>query len=232
MWSNPKIPMMRMVADSYKTPPTRRGRWCCEVYKERGGEGRVKIFGVRAQESKSRAKNWFEVAADRNADKAICPVVCWTTEQIWEYIHGHNIPYCSLYDEGFERLGCVGCMLATKENQEREFERWPNFKRNWKNAIIANWEKWHAVPRQKDGKPRYHAKFESGEEFWEWWCNYRAPARDRECQPDIMWTNSDLEKPEISRNIDHPPDCITTPDERSELIQIAINGKSLNIDPS
>lgn len=38
-------------------PPTRIMRYCCSELKERGGKGRVKITGVRKDESVNRAKN-------------------------------------------------------------------------------------------------------------------------------------------------------------------------------
>lgn len=38
-------------------PPTRIARWCCAELKERGGEGRLKITGVRWEESTNRRNN-------------------------------------------------------------------------------------------------------------------------------------------------------------------------------
>lgn len=38
-------------------PPTRLARYCCEELKERGGKGRVKITGVRWDESRNRKDN-------------------------------------------------------------------------------------------------------------------------------------------------------------------------------
>lgn len=38
-------------------PPTRLARYCCAELKERGGKGRVKITGVRKEESVARAEN-------------------------------------------------------------------------------------------------------------------------------------------------------------------------------
>lgn len=38
-------------------PPTRLMRYCCSELKEKGGDGRMKITGVRAAESVNRAKN-------------------------------------------------------------------------------------------------------------------------------------------------------------------------------
>lgn len=40
-----------------KMPPTRLVRYCCEVLKERGGKGRIKVTGVRWAESYNRNKN-------------------------------------------------------------------------------------------------------------------------------------------------------------------------------
>lgn len=42
-------------------PPTRLMRYCCEEFKEHGGKGRLKITGVRAQESISRSENHGEI---------------------------------------------------------------------------------------------------------------------------------------------------------------------------
>ena len=38
-------------------PPTRLVRYCCERLKERGGQGRVKVTGVRWEESNARKEN-------------------------------------------------------------------------------------------------------------------------------------------------------------------------------
>lgn len=38
-------------------PPTRLIRYCCSELKERGGQGRVKVTGVRWEESNARSKN-------------------------------------------------------------------------------------------------------------------------------------------------------------------------------
>lgn len=192
LWNNPKQSMMHRVVSKSAAPPTRRIRWCCDEYKERGGQGRVKVIGVRQAESKARAKRWFEVATDSYKNPAICPIVYWSDEQVWEFLKVTNTPYCSLYDEGWKRLGCVGCPLNPKA-QAREFERWPRYKENWRRAIIKNWEAYRDQPR-KDGKQRFQARFKSGEDFWQWWLTAKAPDYIRgDCQSGMLWTNEDLE---------------------------------------
>lgn len=184
--------MMHRVATKPNVPPSRYSRWCCAEFKEFGGKGRTACFGVRIWESSNRKARWSEISVTQNEDIAICPVVFWMDEQIWEFIKFYNLPYCKLYDEGFKRLGCVGCPLASQSHRDIEFKRWPNFERNWKRAIMANWEKWHNIPNTKTGKPRYHARFKTGEEFWRAWRygEYNEPDYVRgSCQPMLLWTN-------------------------------------------
>ena len=64
----------------------------------------------------------------KNHTTLINPIIDWTTDEVWEFIREYNVPYCSLYDEGFKRLGCIGCPMASKQMREYEFERWPKYK--------------------------------------------------------------------------------------------------------
>lgn len=56
------------------------------------------------------------------------PIVDWTDEDVWDFLNSNGIPHCSLYDEGFTRLGCIGCPLSGSKNMIRDFERWPKYK--------------------------------------------------------------------------------------------------------
>lgn len=58
----------------------------------------------------------------------INPVIDWATEEVWEFIREYKIPYCCLYDEGFKRLGCIGCPMGSRQQREYEFERYPKYK--------------------------------------------------------------------------------------------------------
>ena len=63
------------------------------------------------------------------------PILDWTEHDVWKFIKHYNLPYCSLYDEGFDRLGCVGCPMATIKKRELEFQRYPRFKNRYIKAI-------------------------------------------------------------------------------------------------
>jgi phosphoadenosine phosphosulfate reductase len=210
-WNLPKHgSMMARVAARSAAPPTRMVRWCCEEYKEHSGDGRVKLIGVRQAEA-PRRKAWLEVAQDYDKNKVICPIVYWSDDQLWEFIRAYGVQYCELYDEVFEghkwdRLGCVDCPLASVEKRQRERRRWPKMAENWKKAVIKNWENWHDKPR-KDGKLRFHAKFQSGEEFYEWWLNENTADPMREdCQSGSLWALVESDDMVIDPNPSHLPE--------------------------
>ena len=145
----PKIPMLRIL-ETVKGPPTRLNRWCCDKYKEQGGLGKCKILGVRATESPRRKASWRQFTAHVKGTikggAIVAPILYWTDEDIWQFIHGELIPYCELYDEGWKRLGCIGCPMAGTCGRRREFDRWPKYERAWRRAIKTFVEKWSGVP--------------------------------------------------------------------------------------
>lgn len=83
--------------------------------------------------------------------------------------------------------------MVGPEGQDREFSRWPKYEQNWKRAIIANWEMWHAQLNTKTGKPRYQSNFSSGEALWLWWRRKQPPDLIRgDCQSGLLFTNEDV----------------------------------------
>lgn len=191
IWNKPpKGNMMYRVGVSARVPPTRVHRWCCEEFKERGGEGSVIVFGVRAAESRARKSRWSEVAHTKDYGLCICPIVYWQDNDVWSFIKTKNVPYCSLYDEGFDRMGCVGCPLMSKEKQDKEFARYPRFEEGWKRAIIRNWENWHDKIGERSHQLKFQGRFKTGEDFWRWWRTERIPDYIRgNCQSEMLWTN-------------------------------------------
>lgn len=121
--------------------PTRRYRWCCRHLKENHCPKRGRLLlGVRADESPRRAKTWQHVAWHEHERLwAICPLYNWTADHIWAYIDAHSLPYCSLYDEGFDRIGCIGCPLASAKVRRQQFDRWPNIAEKWRDLMRGLW---------------------------------------------------------------------------------------------
>ena len=105
--------------------PTIMARWCCGELKEKHGNGRIVLTGVRAAESAKRSKYGIVRPCLRGgANKMlVSPLLHWTTEEVWQFIRSENLPYCSLYDEGFKRIGCIPCPF--ERNIQRNIDRWP-----------------------------------------------------------------------------------------------------------
>lgn len=91
------------------------------------------------------------------------PIINWTTDEVWEYIRKEKIPYCSLYDEGFERIGCIGCPMAGYNGRTREFNRYPKYK----EAYIRTAQK-IIDKRKAEGKPEINCA-KTGEQYFNWW---------------------------------------------------------------
>ena len=160
-------------------PPTRLIRWCCQIYKEQGGKGLLRSIGVRAPESTRRKGLWL-ICNNHNKDKGIilCPIVYWTDKDIWNYIREEKLEYCALYDEGFKRLGCVGCPMG---NPRRDFERWPRYELLWKRAIKRYYDKFYNTPRN-DGKERSVSRYETFDDYWNWWIEAKDKDDGNDCQ--------------------------------------------------
>ena len=86
------------------------------------------------------------------------PIIEWTDEDVWEFIREYDIPYCKLYDEGYKRLGCIGCPMGTIERRIEDFERFPKFKKAYINAF----------QRMLDGFDR-ETDWKNGQDVFDWW---------------------------------------------------------------
>lgn len=183
LFEYPELTMWDLIVKK-QIPPTRKVRYCCDILKERGGEGAFTVTGVRWQESKSRRdRDYLEICQRKgaiylNCDNAedrrkleICslkgkrilnPIIDWTEEDIWRFIRKYRVSYCCLYDQGFCRIGCIGCPLASTKNREREFKRYPKYR----DAYIRAFDRMVAA-RTASGKS--HGNWKDGESVFRWW---------------------------------------------------------------
>ncbi len=179
-----KILTMWNLIPMKKIPPTRVFRYCCEQIKELAGVGRVVLTGVRRAESVRREKNRRLVHIGNSQKRSVVlnndneearemvencyrhqktvinPIINWLNEDVWEVIRIYNIPYCPLYDQGFKRIGCIGCPIA---DSEKEFSRYPKYRENYLRAFGR------MIEARKEAGLKTMQDWSTPEKVMDWW---------------------------------------------------------------
>jgi phosphoadenosine phosphosulfate reductase len=158
-FERPEVPFLKKLQT--KGFPLRQKRWCCELYKERGGVGRVVITGIRWEES-VRRRSW-DIRTDTGKKVLVNPIIDWDSEQVWEFIRNRKLPYCELYDQGRHRLGCLFCPFKPAKERRLEIIDYPGYAKSFRWAFQKLWEL-----GQTDNR-KWKNRWKSGEDMFNWW---------------------------------------------------------------
>lgn len=88
------------------------------------------ITALRRDQSATRsqltAAGSHTTASGRQITK-VYPLHAWTRQDVWRYIHEHDIPYNPLLDQGYQSLGCTHCTVRVNSstNGDERAGRWP-----------------------------------------------------------------------------------------------------------
>lgn len=167
--------------------PTRRVRWCCNYLKEGvSPRGARLILGIRAAESANRAANWQTFTRHKKTgDYAVCPILHWKDADVWRFIHEHTLEYCNLYDQGYDRIGCILCPMARPHKRSRDARRYISMTRQVFCAGKAHFEE-----RQASGSTaRTYREFRDFETYWSWWLSDDPMPGKEDCQGQLeFWS--------------------------------------------
>lgn len=168
-------------------PPLRQCRYCCAELKEQGGQGRIKVTGVRSAESVRRAKqageakifgkNGVEIIHNMDNDEnrrmieqcyrtqstIINPIIDWTDDDIWEFSKAENIKQNPLYIQcggTKKRLGCILCPMARLEERLNDIKEYPKIAECYVKAFDKMLEN---MPEKKE------VRWKNGQEVMDWW---------------------------------------------------------------
>jgi phosphoadenosine phosphosulfate reductase len=78
------------------------------------------ITGIRREQAPTRAGTPKLERDDRRGIWKVNPLADWTEQDLWRYIHKHDLPYHPLHDQGYASIGCAPC---TQPGEGRE-GRW------------------------------------------------------------------------------------------------------------
>lgn len=165
-------------------------RYCCQVLKEGGAQDRFIVTGVRWDESLRRKESrGIAENVTRNISKKIMisndndlsrrqieycqirgqmifnPIIDWTTDEVWDFLMDRKVKLNPLYSCPQDRVGCIGCPLATTAKRVSEFRRWPAYKRLYIHAFDRMVE-----ARKAAGKDEFRqAPWDTGYDVYRWW---------------------------------------------------------------
>ena len=127
--------------------PSRWVRFCCGVLKEYKVCD-IAIQGIRRSESKKREERYKEpqicrfYGSKKNHVSVYLPILEWTDEDVSDFIKERNIKCHPIYYRGgqfdvTQRLGCMGCPLASRNKRIQFFKENPKWLKAWiKNGNI------------------------------------------------------------------------------------------------
>lgn len=83
---------------------------------------------------------------------------------VWNFIRDNGIEYCKLYDEGFHRIGCIFCPMASAKIKALERIRYPGVERAIKRSIQKLIE-----------TTDYHKELNAtADEIFDWWVSNKS----------------------------------------------------------
>jgi phosphoadenosine phosphosulfate reductase len=102
---------------------------CCHIRKveplRRAFSGlKVWICGLRREQSVTRNHMQRIEWDESNGLIKLNPLIEWSEQQVWDYIHANNVPYNTLHTKGFSSIGCQPCTRAIEPGEDVRAGRW------------------------------------------------------------------------------------------------------------
>ena len=156
-------------------------------FKDDNLDGQESLFDAEQDEFEVNERHGSLILTNDNEDNrrivencfrlrktTVNPIIEWTDADVWDFIHTHTIPYCSLYDEGHKRLGCIGCPMGGTERRLADFARWPKYEWHYRYAFQKMLDARH---KRAAGDPTKYVWKANGEDHpdatvedvWRWW---------------------------------------------------------------
>ena len=102
---------------------------CCQIRKleplARAFQGLdAWICGLRREQSVTRHDMQVVEWDEMHGLIKVNPLISWTEQQVWDYIHQHHVPYNKLHDKGYPSIGCEPCTRAVQPGEDVRAGRW------------------------------------------------------------------------------------------------------------
>ena len=102
---------------------------CCQIRKVIPQRAFLKnydawITGIRRDQTAFRANTGLAEWDYANKMIKLNPLTAWTSDQVWEHIKTHDLPYNVLHDYGYPSIGCWTCTNPVEPGQDPRSGRW------------------------------------------------------------------------------------------------------------
>ena len=87
------------------------------------------VTGIRRDQTAVRREAKPIEWDDANGLVKVNPLVSWSEEQVWTYIHLFELPYNELHKRGYPSIGCRPCTRPVAEGADPRSGRWVGFKK-------------------------------------------------------------------------------------------------------
>lgn len=82
------------------------------------------VTGLRREQAQTRAALAGSVFDTVHGLWKFNPLADWSSEEVWQYLRGHQVPYNALHDRGYPSIGCEPCTRAVKPGEHPRAGRW------------------------------------------------------------------------------------------------------------
>lgn len=99
----------------------------------------------------------------RTTSTMVNPIVDWTDEDVWEFLHYYGCQSNPLYQCGAKRIGCIGCPIQGGKGMKHDFTLYPKYRA----AYVRAFDKMLAA-REESGLVNRDT-WKDGEHVMRWW---------------------------------------------------------------
>lgn len=117
--------------------------------------------GVVLNNDNSSSRKFVEMCYT-NRKTMLNPIIDWEDGNVWEFLSYYRIESNPLYQCGFNRIGCIGCPMASK-HRYIEFARYPKYRENYVRAFDR------MLLKRKEKGLEILPTWYNGEAVMRWW---------------------------------------------------------------
>lgn len=123
---------------------------------------KTKQGGLIMNDDNSETRRFVEMCY-RTTSTMVNPIVDWTDEDVWEFLHHYGCQSNPLYQCGQKRIGCIGCPLQGGKGMKEDFSLYPKYRENYVRAFDR------MVKAREEAGLTNNGSWCDGEHVMRWW---------------------------------------------------------------